>query len=137
MGRLGFARAPGDQEGGGGSLRNDLPQTLSRRKVSAIGTQQEDRQSHNVPPLVSQCNSLLPRWHTTHLKALITLAATAAPRSTGRGTPTTVAATHTHTHAHTCRGPQTRQVEASGGTKDSGDTNPPSPRVSARANGHA
>ena len=36
-----------------------------------------------------------------------------------------------------CKGPQARQVEASGGTKDSGDTNPPSPRVSARANGHA
>ena len=40
-------------------------------------------------------------------------------------------------HPGGCRGPQARQVKASRGTRDSGDTNPPSPRVSARANGHA
>ena len=40
-------------------------------------------------------------------------------------------------HPGGCRGPQAKQVEATGGTKDSGDTNPPSLRVSARANGHA
>ena len=40
-------------------------------------------------------------------------------------------------HPGGCRGPQARQIKASGGIKDGGDTNPPSPRVSAHANGHA